>query len=241
MAVSSRVRNIVLAESLGVCALCSKNIGADGEAAHIVAETPDGPRGKSPLTLLERNSPDNLIYLCVSCHREKIDKYPDKYPVEDLQCIKLRHQKRSEKFTCGEINYFNSLFFKISAQKVSYIFSDACCGIQIQLSESDLNDLTQLQKNIEITTVPAAIDETVTAIRDAVIALRRAFEMEGVEFQSGPYEYKYRVFFYNENDPKTFHRREEYWDLYFSIEALCSKAYQALDQIVKENTLTKFA
>lgn len=236
MALSSRVRNIILAESFGICALCTKDIGADGEAAHIVAETPDGPRGESPLTLEERNSPDNIIYLCVSCHREKIDKYPDEYPVENLQNIKLRHKKICKTFVRGQVNYFNSLFYNISTKSISRILSDACCGIQIQLSEADLNNLAQLQKNIKTTIVPVTINEFIPSILDAVIALSSAFEMEGVQFQSGPSEYKYRVFFYNENDPKTFHRREEYWELYFKIEALCNKAHQALHHIVKENT-----
>ncbi|MDN3678828.1 HNH endonuclease signature motif containing protein [Vibrio tapetis subsp. quintayensis] len=240
MSVSSRVRNIILAESLGVCALCNKNIGADGEAAHIVAETPDGPRGKSNLTLIERNSPDNLIYLCVSCHREKIDKYPDQYPVADLHHIKLRHQNVRETFNNGQFNYFKALFFGLSTARIASILSNACCGIQIQLSDSDLNNLSQLQKNIETTIVPANMNNYVSILKDAIVTLNQVFEKEGVEFQCGPYEFKYRVMFYNEMDPETSYRRDEFWELYFNVESLCSNAAGSLHHIVKQNSAPRF-
>jgi hypothetical protein len=40
-----------------------------GEIAHIVAESPGGPRGESPLTAKQRNSYPNLILLCSLCRR----------------------------------------------------------------------------------------------------------------------------------------------------------------------------
>lgn len=43
-----------------------------GHAAHIVSESPNGPRGDSPLTLEQRNQFDNGIWLCPVCHG-KID------------------------------------------------------------------------------------------------------------------------------------------------------------------------
>ena len=58
----------------GLCNICRIKLSEDmktsneafpfGEQAHIVAEEDGGPRGKSPLTLDQRNSYHNLILLC---------------------------------------------------------------------------------------------------------------------------------------------------------------------------------
>ncbi|WP_063002578.1 hypothetical protein [Nocardia mikamii] len=40
-----------------------------GEIAHIVADSPNGPRGDSPLTAAARNDYQNLILLCNQHHR----------------------------------------------------------------------------------------------------------------------------------------------------------------------------
>ncbi len=62
-----------------------------GEQAHIIAEEPLGPRGQSPLLLVERNSYFNLILLCPT-HHSVIDKNPEDYPVERLYIIKAEHE-----------------------------------------------------------------------------------------------------------------------------------------------------
>jgi hypothetical protein len=45
-----------------------------GEIAHIVGESPDGPRGKSPLTLKQRNTYQNTVLLC-NQHHQLIEGY----------------------------------------------------------------------------------------------------------------------------------------------------------------------
>ena len=62
-----------------------------GEQAHIVAETEDGPRGKSLLSLEERNSYSNLILLCPN-HHTMIDRDSEDYPVEKLHQFKSQHE-----------------------------------------------------------------------------------------------------------------------------------------------------
>ena len=62
-----------------------------GEQAHIVGESEDAPRGKSPLTVEERNSYFNLILLCPN-HHTIIDKNPEDHPIEKLHLIKDRHE-----------------------------------------------------------------------------------------------------------------------------------------------------
>lgn len=62
-----------------------------GDMAHMVAESEDGPRGKSPLTLEERDRYANLLLLCKNHHRE-IDEQPGKWTVECLQQVKAEHE-----------------------------------------------------------------------------------------------------------------------------------------------------
>jgi hypothetical protein len=90
----------------GICTVCKIKVSEEkktsneafpfGEQAHIVAEEEDGPRGKSCLTLQQRNSYPNLILLCPTCHT-KVDKAPDEYPVELLHQFKSEHELWFEK------------------------------------------------------------------------------------------------------------------------------------------------
>jgi hypothetical protein len=47
-----------------------------GEIAHIVAESPGGPRGESPLTAKQRNSYPNLILLCDASGEAGLQQLP---------------------------------------------------------------------------------------------------------------------------------------------------------------------
>jgi hypothetical protein len=62
-----------------------------GEAAHIVAESVDGPRGDSPLPLDQRNRYENLILLC-NVHHKQIDDQVSHFTVERLHIIKREHE-----------------------------------------------------------------------------------------------------------------------------------------------------
>jgi hypothetical protein len=62
-----------------------------GEQAHIVAESDDGPRGKSIINLEERNSYANMILLCPTDHK-MIDKNTLDWPVEKLHIVKANHE-----------------------------------------------------------------------------------------------------------------------------------------------------
>ncbi|MFG3026906.1 HNH endonuclease [Streptomyces sp. NPDC048254] len=76
-----------------------------GEMAHIVAESPNGPRGDSPLTTEERNRYENLILLC-NQHHQLIDSDGAlaMYTVERLQAMKEDHEKRVERRLGGRPN-----------------------------------------------------------------------------------------------------------------------------------------
>ena len=62
-----------------------------GEAAHIVAEQPDGPRGQSILTTEQRNTYANLILLC-NVHHKQVDDQVNHFTVERLASIKADHE-----------------------------------------------------------------------------------------------------------------------------------------------------
>jgi len=63
-----------------------------GEAAHIVAEAPSGPRGVSPPTLEQRNLAANRVLLCVR-HHQLVDARVAQYTVERLHAMKDDHEK----------------------------------------------------------------------------------------------------------------------------------------------------
>ncbi|MFJ9707323.1 HNH endonuclease [Streptomyces sp. NPDC101234] len=81
-----------------------------GEMAHIVAESPNGPRGDSPLTAEERNRYENLILLC-NQHHQLIDSDGAiaKYTVERLLAMKEDHEKRVERRLAGRSNVQDEL------------------------------------------------------------------------------------------------------------------------------------
>lgn len=62
-----------------------------GEAAHIVAESPDGPRGQSPLTPEQRNRYENLILLC-NVHHKLVDDQEHDFTVKRLMAMKADHE-----------------------------------------------------------------------------------------------------------------------------------------------------
>lgn len=105
MAVPSRELHLLFMRSGNRCAFtdCRRLLTAEGnkldrivvlgEAAHMVAESPKGPRGDSPLTLEERNRYDNLMLLC-SQHHQLVDAQPKTYTVERLRGMKGFHELR---------------------------------------------------------------------------------------------------------------------------------------------------
>lgn len=62
-----------------------------GENCHIVGEKKNGPRGKHPMDLEERNKYPNLILLCRNHHRV-VDQQTGHYTIEELHSIKDQHE-----------------------------------------------------------------------------------------------------------------------------------------------------
>jgi hypothetical protein len=65
-----------------------------GKAAHIVAESRKGPRGRSKMSLAERNSYANGIVFCTNHHNDVVDKFPKQFTAPQLFRWKREHEKR---------------------------------------------------------------------------------------------------------------------------------------------------
>ena len=63
-----------------------------GEECHIIAKSPDGPRGDASFSKEKIDKYDNLVLMC-SIHHIIIDDQPSNYPVEKLKEIKNSHEK----------------------------------------------------------------------------------------------------------------------------------------------------
>jgi tetratricopeptide (TPR) repeat protein len=77
-----------------------------GEECHMVAREARGARGKSAMSLKERNEYDNLILLC-NIHHKLIDDQPDTYPVSRLKQMKADHEKWVQESLGGTTTIWN--------------------------------------------------------------------------------------------------------------------------------------
>jgi hypothetical protein len=101
MSISQTESNKLYGNAAGRCAFkdCREKLTLNemdksfllGQMAHIVARSPTGPRGDSSFPKDKLDTYENLILLCPTCHT-KIDKQPNKYPVELLHEIKEKHE-----------------------------------------------------------------------------------------------------------------------------------------------------
>ncbi len=82
--ISADVERMLLARSGGFCAnptcradlfpeLPAGHVATIKQLAHIIGQSPKGPRGNDPLPRAERDQYDNIILLCGSCH-DLVDK-----------------------------------------------------------------------------------------------------------------------------------------------------------------------
>ena len=81
--------------SAGMCNICRLQLAEHdvliGEMAHIIAKSPNGPRGNNYSPQI--NSYNNLILLCPNHHTETNDT--EKYTVDSLREMKQRHESLS--------------------------------------------------------------------------------------------------------------------------------------------------
>lgn len=104
MAISERTAKILWGRAGAVCSFpdCRQQLVVDGSSgdpaavigqmAHIVADSPDGPRGQYPVQGGDRDGVENLLLLCPK-HHAVIDKQPAQYAPSVLYELKQRHER----------------------------------------------------------------------------------------------------------------------------------------------------
>ena len=97
--------------SAGRCHFCNKFLftdavtledNNDSNLAHIVASSPDGPRGDEKKSQQLSDKIENLMLMCQE-HHHLIDAYPEKYTVETLKDMKKAHEERVRSL-CASMN-----------------------------------------------------------------------------------------------------------------------------------------
>lgn len=111
---SASVINILARRAGGKCSMCKRStFGPNddprkaiciGQAAHIAAAAPDGPRYDRNMTVEERISATNGMWLCSNCHLI-IDRNPAEYPIEKLNAIKREAEEEAKKEMDGSGAY----------------------------------------------------------------------------------------------------------------------------------------
>lgn len=101
MAINQKDIKLLWGRSGNRCAICKTELTQDkkatiasftlGEQAHIVGEKEAAARGRSVLTLDQRDSYHNLILLCPNHHTE-IDNNEEDWPIEKLHNVKSSHE-----------------------------------------------------------------------------------------------------------------------------------------------------
>ena len=81
-----------------------------GEAAHIKAESPGGPRYDPSKSPEERRSFENLILLC-RIHHKLVDSDPISYTVDRLKQMKIEHEAKAGKIADSEAEEVAKLLF----------------------------------------------------------------------------------------------------------------------------------
>lgn len=104
MAIAERIKHILWGKSGATCAFpdCHRSLVASanendpavvlGEIAHIVAQSPGGPRSDQPPPGGQVDGYDNLLLLC-HAHHEMVDRQPNTYTVQKLVQMKADHER----------------------------------------------------------------------------------------------------------------------------------------------------
>jgi hypothetical protein len=107
--ISPKVRNLLWAKSAGRCEFngCNKPLWRDGltqiemnfaDVAHIIGDSPDGPRGDIILSDEYCNDVSNIMLMCLDHHR-MIDQITRVYSDDVLRQMKEIHEERIERLT----------------------------------------------------------------------------------------------------------------------------------------------
>lgn len=114
-----------------------------GEIAHIIASSMNGPRGRVPLSEAERDDPSNLLLLCPNHHAE-IDGDPAAWTTETLIDMKQEHETwvaRQRRLGEDTTASFGSPYL-MNVRRV--LLDPAARGIREDLDDLDLRQVDRL-------------------------------------------------------------------------------------------------
>ena len=137
--ISARNQNLLWAISGGRCEFegCNKPLYKDfltkkrcnnAYIAHIVADSPDGPRGDAERSPQLADDIKNLMLLC-DCHHRLIDNNANDYPEDRLLDMKQKHEKRIARVTAISPNMETMiiLYGANIGQHASVLSYDSAC------------------------------------------------------------------------------------------------------------------
>lgn len=146
-----------------------------GNMCHIIAESPSGPRGRSPLEPRQRNSYSNLILLCSHCHDiiDAIPSGPRNYPVEILHQIKSEHELWVEETLAPQADIASAVHTRVIDDITTSLLLDRWAtftdvAVRDMLPSRTLDDAEYLQTRLQQTIWPTS-NKDLSAISKNVI------------------------------------------------------------------------
>jgi hypothetical protein len=140
--IPEKVRYLLWAKSAGRCEFngCNEHLWRDGltqiemdfgDVAHIIGDSPRGPRGDLVRSKTYRSNVSNIMLLCLKHHR-MIDQNTELYSEKELRDMKLAHEQRIEILTA--INPNNTSQVILYSGKVGTIprkidYREACLAM----------------------------------------------------------------------------------------------------------------
>lgn len=120
MPISEQDIKFLWGKAAGRCSWCNKDLfpelkpaGVQGDMAHIIAKSSNGPRGSKEAKKCDLDKYDNLILLCPNDHRA-IDSNPNDYTVEQILKKKAMHEENIRSVLDGKKFQSASEMFKYS-------------------------------------------------------------------------------------------------------------------------------
>ena len=107
--IPDKVKALLWYKAAGRCEFngCNKRLDRHGitmdecnlsNCAHIIADSPDGPRGSNQSNLLAKD-PTNIMLMCPECHKYIDHEGKDKFDAQTLFEMKRKHEERMEYLT----------------------------------------------------------------------------------------------------------------------------------------------
>lgn len=196
------VQRLLMAKSGGYCQnpACNQDlfrqfesgrVSTIRELAHIIGQSTKGPRGDSEMPRSHRDSYENIILLCPTCHT-LVDTNPGEYPVEMLIDWKIRHESVIEScFSVPEFDNYAALQAEISALLMANRVIHSTYGPESDAALNPLSDaVEQWHRHILADIIPnnrrvaelLQRNKHLLSVEQKLVAARFLVHKEGFEY-----------------------------------------------------------